>query len=150
MAYGIKHAMEAGIHSNCTWIMGNPSETLERLKQTVAFIKWQVDYYDTFGIPEEAVNKHMFTLTWYPGTEVVNDPKVRSELSRVFNLKFVSVNGKWEPVCDNAYYHYCLELDDATKLLHGPDGEPLNFSEIPNDVALQVDEYVKSGQTLHP
>ena len=146
MVYGIKHAMEAGIHSNCTWIMGNPGETLERLKQTVAFIKWQADYYATFGIPEEAVNKNMFTLTWYPGTELINHPKVRSELSRVFGLQFQKVNGKWEPICDEAFYHYCLELDDATKLLHGPDGEPLNFSEMPDDMFLKAREYVDSDQ----
>ncbi|MEK7659289.1 MAG: radical SAM protein [Patescibacteria group bacterium] len=148
MVYGIKHTMEAGIHSNCTWIMGNPSETLERLKQTVAFMKWQIDYYATFGIPEEAVNKNMFTLTWYPGTELINHPKVRAELTRVFGLNFQLADGKWEPVCDEAFYNYCLELDDATKLLHGPDGEPLNFSDMPNDVFLQAREYVDSGQTL--
>ncbi len=148
MIYGTKHTMEAGIHANMTWIKFNPGETLERLKQTVAFIKWQIDYYATFGIPEEAVNKNMFTLTWYPGTELINHPKVRLELSRVFGLNFQRINGKWDPVCDEAFYRYCLELDDATKLLHGPDGEPLNFSEMPNDLALQINEYVSSGQTL--
>lgn len=146
MVYGTKHTMEAGIHANMTWIMGNPGETLERLKQTVAFIKWQVDYYGSFGVPEEAVNKNMFTLTWYPGTELINHPKVRAELSRVFRLKFQQANGKWEPVCDDAFYRYCLELDDATKVLEGPDGEPLNFSDMPNDVFLEAREYVDSNQ----
>jgi len=149
MVYGIKHTLEAGIHPNCTWIIGNPGETLERLKQTVAFIKWQVDYYQTFGIPEEAVNKRMFTLTWYPGTELINHPKVRSELSRVFGLKFLEVDGKWEPICDEAFYHYCMELDDATKLLFGPDGKPLNFSEMSDNILLKAREYIDSGQLFH-
>jgi len=148
IVYGTKHTMEAGIHANMTWIKFNPGETLERLKQTVAFIKWQVDYYGTFGIPEEAVNKNMFTLTWYPGTELINHPKVRAELKRVFGLNFQLINGKWELVCDEAAHRYISELDDATKFLYGPDGEPLNFSDIPNDIAIQVNEYVSSGQTL--
>ena len=41
MMEGIKNTVEAGINGNCTWIMGYPSETLEDLKASIAFIKWQ-------------------------------------------------------------------------------------------------------------
>jgi radical SAM superfamily enzyme YgiQ (UPF0313 family) len=146
MVYGIKHTLEAGIHSNCTWIMGNPSETMDRLKDTVAFMQWQDEFYAQFGIPPEAVNKRMFTLTWYPGTQLIKHPKVRSELNRVFGLNFDPVTV--EPVCDDAFYRYCMELDDATKVLHGSDGRPLNFSDMPDDEFLRAREAVDSGQTL--
>ena len=39
MTVGIKNTIEAGIHANCTWIMGYPGETLADLQATVAFIK---------------------------------------------------------------------------------------------------------------
>jgi len=39
-----------------------------------------------------------------------------------------------------------LELDDATKVMHGSNGAPLNFGEMPDDVFLQAREYVNTGQ----
>jgi radical SAM superfamily enzyme YgiQ (UPF0313 family) len=146
MIEGIKNCREVGIDANCTWIKGNPTETLEDLKETVAFIAWQHEYYGTFGIPPEAVNKRMFTLTWYPGTKLIHHPKVRHELTRVFGLNFDPVTH--EPVCDEHFHNYCLSLDDATKVLEGPDGEPLNFSEIPNDMFLHIRQLVDAGRTL--
>ena len=41
MSVGIENCIRFGIHSNCTWIMALPSENLQRLQETVAFIKWQ-------------------------------------------------------------------------------------------------------------
>lgn len=145
MVYGIKHALEAGIHSNCTWIMGSPTETLTDLKETVAFIKWQEEFYSQYNIPSTAVNKKMFTLTWYPGTEMIRHPKVHYELSRVFGIKFDPLT--YQPICDENFHNYCLELDDATKILHDPKtGEPLNFGEMPTDQFLQVREYIDTDQ----
>jgi len=149
MTMAIRNCLNYGIHANCTWIMGSPGETLERLKQTVAFIKWQEKLYDLHAIPNGAVNKRMFMMTWYPGTELIKYERVRAELSRVFGLTFKpsgNPRSPYEPVCDEKFHRYLLELDDATKLLEGPDGEPLNFSEMPTDVFMQAREYVDSGQ----
>ncbi len=147
MLCGIKHSMEVGIHSNCTWILASPTETLVELKQTVAFMKWQEEYYQTLGVSRDAVNKRMFTLTWYPGTEMIRHPKVHTELSRVFGLKFDPIT--FEPVCDENFHRYCLELDDATKVLENPEtGEPLNFGDMPTEQFLQAREYVDTGQTF--
>lgn len=151
MTMAIRNCLNYGIHPNCTWIMGSPTETLERLKQTVAFIKYQEYLYELHNIPASAVNKRMFAMTWYPGTELIKYEKVQKELKRVFGLTLLPTNNPRcpiEPVCDENFLNYLLELDDATKLLEGPDGEPLNFSEIPNDVLLQAREYVDSDQTF--
>lgn len=146
MKEGVKNSCEVGIHANCTWIKGNPTETLDDLKETVAFMAWQEEYYSQYGIPPEAVNKKMFTLTWYPGTEIIHHPRVRQELNRIFGLTFNPITH--EPVCDEKFHQYCLALDDATKVLEGPDGEPLNFSDMPNDTFLRVRELVDSDRTL--
>ncbi len=146
MIEGIRNCREVGIHANCTWIKGNPTETLEDLKETAAFMAWQEEYYAKFGIPPEAVNKRMFTLTWYPGTELIHNPRVRQELTRLFALKFDPITHA--PMCDESFHNYCLALDDATKVLEGPGGEPLNFSDIPNDTFLQIKELVDSDRTL--
>ena len=48
---------------------------------------------------------------------------------------------------DENFERYVEDLDDATKVLYAPgSGKPLNFSEMPNDVFLQVRGYVDSGQ----
>ena len=151
MTMSTRNCLNYGIHPNCTWIMGSPGETLERLKQTVAFIKWQEQLYDLHAIPAGAVNKRMFTMTWYPGTELIKYEKVRAELTRAFGLKFKPTDNPrspFEAVCDKNFHRYLLELDDATKLLHGPDGRPLNFSEMPDEVVLQAREYVDADQTF--
>ncbi len=146
MVEGIKNCTEVGIHANCTWIKGNPTETLDDLKDTVAFMAWEEGHCSKYGIPAEAVNKRMFTLTWYPGTELIHHPRVRQELTRIFGLNFDPTTHV--PVFDDKFREYCLSLDDATKVLEGPDGEPLNFSDIPNDTFLKVRELVDSGKTL--
>ena len=145
MIEGIKNCEYAGIHANCTWIMAYPTETLEDLKMSVAFIKWQEKFYSSRGKSADSVNKKMFTATWYPGTKMLNHPKVKRTLSDVFGISFNPLTG--EPVCDENFHEYVLELDDATKLLHNPKtGEPLNYSDMPMDVFLKAREYVDTGQ----
>ncbi len=149
MTMATRNCFNYGIHANCTWIMGSPTETLEQLKDSVAFIRWQELLYDLHNIQLEAVNKRMFTMTWYPGTELIASERVRQELSRVFNLTFQPSNNPrspYEPVCDEKFYQYLIELNDATKVLEGPGEEPLNFSDMPNDVFLQVREHIDSNQ----
>jgi len=147
MIEGIKNCEYAGIHANCTWIMAYPTETLEDLKMSVAFIKWQEKFYSSRGKSADSVNKKMFVATWYPGTKMLNHPKVRQALSEVFGINFNPLTG--EPVCDENFRQYVLELDDATKLLHNPkNGEPLNYSDMPMDVFLKAREYVDAGQTF--
>lgn len=143
MIEGIKRTVEVGVHVNCTWIMASPTETLEDLKQTVAFMKWQEEYYSGFGISPDAVNKRMFTMTWYPGTKMIRHERVRKELKRVFGLDF---NDRHEPICNDAFYKYLIELDDATKVMHGENDEPLNFGDMPTDQFLQAREYADTDQ----
>lgn len=147
MIEGLRNCDYAGIHANCTWIMAYPTETLEDLKMSVAFIKWQEDFYTSRGKSPDSVNKKMFTATWYPGTEMLNHPKVKRMLNEVFGINFNPLTR--EPICDENFHEYVLELDDATKLLHNPKtGEPLNFSDMPMDTFLKAREYVDSDQTF--
>lgn len=147
MIEGIKNCEYAGIHANCTWIMAYPTETLEDLKTSVAFIKWQEDFYTSRGKLPDSVNRRMFTATWYPGTKMLNHPKVTQMLHEVFGINFNPLTN--EPICDENFHRYVLELDDATKLLHNPKtGEPLNFSDMPIDTFLKAREYVDSDQTF--
>ena len=153
MIVGNQNAIENGIHSNCTWILACPTETLEDLKETVLFMLWQLEYYSHKGLPKDSVNTRMFTLTWYPGTTIINYERVRNELTRVFGITIqpaASNTGgvQWEPVYDEKFLTYMLELDDATKVLHSEAGEPLNFGDMPTDQFLQAREYIDSGQTL--
>ncbi|MEK7201250.1 MAG: B12-binding domain-containing radical SAM protein [Patescibacteria group bacterium] len=153
MVLGIKNAARVGIHGNCTWIVGSPTETLQDVKESVLFMLWQMEFYAQFGASPESVNTRMFTMTWYPGVSLINNPKVRSELTRIFGLKFqelpVKIPGKdhWEPLVDDKYYRYLRELDDATKVLE-QDGEPLNFSDMDTDTFLRVRELIDSNRTL--
>jgi len=143
MIYGIKNCEYAGIHANCTWILGYPNEQLEDLKTSVAFIKWQEDFYTSQGKSKDSVNMKMFTATFYPGTSMGNHPKVRGILENVFNLKFKNNH----PVCDNAFYKYLIELDDATKLLYNPKTkEPLNFGEMPNETFIKARSLADEGK----
>ena len=145
MVEGIKNCENAGIHANCTWIMGYPTETLEDLKTSVAFIEWQETYYGTRGKSADSVNKKMFTATWYPGTEMGRQPKVQKILHKVFGITFNQLTG--EPVCDENLRRYILELDDATKLLCNPKtGEPLNYSEMPTKEFVKARSYIDSGE----
>lgn len=147
MIEGIKNCEYAGIHGNCTWIMGYPTETLADLKVSVAFIKWQEEFYASCGKPAESVNTRMFTATWYPGTTMLHHTKVKELLHNVFGLNFDPFTG--DPVCDENFHNYVLELDDATKILHDPrTGTPLNFSDIPMDVFLQARSYIDRDETF--
>lgn len=151
MVNGIRKCREVGIHSNCTWIMAYPSETLEDLKISVAFILWQIEEVTrglTTGTPEYenavlSINQRMFTATAYPGTEMFGHPKVRALLSEHFGLSFDEMG---EPVADEALRSYILELDDATKILHGSDDSPINFGEMPMDQFLMARDYIDSGR----
>lgn len=142
MVEGIKNTKFAGIHANCTWIMGYPSETLQNLKTSVAFMQWQKDFYKAFG--DQAVNERMFVCTAYPGTTMFKHPRVRELLGKKFDIRF---GEDGEPICDDALRDYVLELDDATKVLHDKSGRPLNFSDMPDDVFLEAQSYVEAGQT---
>lgn len=141
---GIRNCLRVGIHANCTWIVGSPSETLEDVKTTVRFIRWQIQEYERHGTPSEAINQAAFSMTWYPGTMMVNNPKVRSVLSNAFGLNFVPIEKNsagtlWEPETDENLYRYLAELDDATKVLYHPkSGKPLHFSEMSDAQFLQV------------
>lgn len=144
MIEGIRNCEYAGIHANCTWIMAYPTETLEDLQTSIAFIKWQEDFYASCGKPLDSVNKRMFTATWYPGTEMTHHPKVLQLLHDVFGVKFDPDTR--EPICDENFHQYVLELDDATKILHDQNGVPLNFGDMPMDQFLQVRELVDTGR----
>lgn len=147
MTGSIRNCIDYGIHANCTWIMGIPGEDLERLKYSVAFIKWQEELYAQHGISSASVNKKMFTLTWYPGTAIINYESVRQKLTQVFGITFKSSTDKtasFEPVYDDAFYNYLIELDDATKVLKQGE-DTLNFSDMPEEQFLEAREYVDSG-----
>ncbi len=150
MMEGIRNCREVGIHVNATWMMAYPGETLEDLKTSVAFIKWQEELYTkglSPGTPEynlawSSVNRMMFTATAYPGTTMFGEPAVQELLSKNFGLTF---DEKGDPVCDSAMERYVQELDDATKVLHGKDGKPLNFSAMSEDVFLEARAHVNAG-----
>ncbi|QQG45417.1 MAG: radical SAM protein [Candidatus Sungiibacteriota bacterium] len=151
MINGIRNCRDVGIHANCTWIMAYPGETLEDLKTSVAFILWQEELMTEGLIPgtpeyemaKATVNRKMFTATSYPGTAMFSDPAARALLSQNFGVSF---DASGEPICDEAFHHYVVELDDATKVLHNKDGEPLNFGAMPMDQFLEAREYVDRGE----
>jgi len=150
MVDGIRNCHNVGIHSNCTWIMGYPGETLDDLKNSIAFILWQKEFYTqglTEGTPEydialQSVNMNMFTATAYPGTEMFGIENVRQTLSDVFSLSFTDDN---QPVADEYFRRYVLELDDATKLLTNEKGDPLNYGDLPLDMFMQVRKMLDHG-----
>lgn len=146
MTQGIRNTLEAGIHGNCTWIMGYPGETLEQLQTSLGFIKWQQDLVTeglAAGTPDHddamaSINTSIFTATAYPGTEMFRHPRVRATLGDVFNLKFDRKSG--QPVGDENFRQYVLELNDATKMITNENGRPLNFSSLSDDEFVQVRE----------
>lgn len=149
---GIKTCKEAGIHANCTWIMGYPGEKLEDVQTSAAFIIWQLEHAleglspgtEEYQLAYDSVNQKMFTATAYPGTTMFKDPESKEQLSKNFNLNFNKITG--EPEIDDAFHKYVLELDDATKVLHNDRGEPLNFSGMDMDTFLQVREHIDNGK----
>jgi radical SAM superfamily enzyme YgiQ (UPF0313 family) len=96
MVEGVKNTKASGVHGNCTWIMGYPGERLEHLKTSVAFIKWQEEYYtaglspgtEDYELHKDGVNKRMFTATAYPGTDLFKSPKVQAALRDSFVFSF--------------------------------------------------------------
>ncbi|OHA89829.1 MAG: hypothetical protein A2741_02950 [Candidatus Zambryskibacteria bacterium RIFCSPHIGHO2_01_FULL_43_27] len=151
MVKGIRKTREVGMHANCTWMMGYPGERLEDLKTSVAFILWQVEEVTQGivpGTPEYAaavasINQRMFTATAYPGTAMFKHPKVQAILHEHFGLNFDMFG---QPVADEALRKYILELDDATKVLHGVNGSPIYYGAMPMDEFLEARDYVDSGQ----
>ena len=149
MMVGIKNTIEAGIHANCTWIMGYPGETLDDLKATVAFIKWQEEVLmerylknsRSWKLASEAINKNMFVATAYPGTEMFNDPQVREALSDGFGIKYH--NGK--PICDSSLEKYVEQLNDATDLIRTLDGSLLQYSKMADSLFLEIRDILNEG-----
>tara|TARA_R110000824_G_scaffold58345_6_gene157800 strand:- start:5712 stop:7430 length:1719 start_codon:yes stop_codon:yes gene_type:complete len=151
MVNAVKNCNAANIHANCTWIMAYPGETLEHLKTSVAFITWQQQYMTNGSTPGsneytmmfDSVNRAMFTATAYPGTAMFKDLRVRKLLTNNFGISF-DANGN--PLIDDAFHTYVLELDDATKVLHNEAGIPLNFGAMPMDTFLQAREHIDADQ----
>jgi hypothetical protein len=146
MLDGYENTIKNKIHGNCTWIMGYPGETLYDLKHSIKFIEWQVDLVAKLNLGDEnSINKSIFIATAYPGTAMFKDPIAMSKLNNIFNINF---DNSGNPLPDENLYKYILELDDATKLLTGKDGLPLNFSAMEDDVFYKAVDYVKNKQTL--
>lgn len=152
MLEGIANCRKSGIHSNCTWIMGYPGETLEDLKTSVAFMMWQRELY-TLGLqkgtPEyetalRSVNTNMFTATAYPGTAMSKDPLIKKAMSENFGITF---DRESNPVCDEALESYVLELDDATKVLYNKKGDPLYYGAMSMEKFLEARDLVDTGKT---
>ena len=149
MMMGIKNTIEAGIHANCTWIMGYPGESLADLKATIAFIKWQeevlMESYQKNSLSRklasDAINKNMFVATAYPGTEMFADPIVKRALISGFGIKYV--NGK--PICDENLESYVEQLNDATDLIWRKDGELLQYSLMPDSLFLEIRDIIRNG-----
>lgn len=151
MINGISDCRRVGIHSNCTWIMGYPGETLEDLKISAAFIMWQREHYtqgltpgsEDYRTAYASVNSRMFTATGYPGTDMFKDPAAKGILTRTFGIAF---GDDGEPVCDEALRRYVLELDDATKVMHNEQGEPLYYGAMTMDQFLEARTYADNGE----
>ena len=145
MVEGVKNTKRARIHANLTWIAGYPGEDLQGLKTTVAFIQWQREYYASFGDSAQSVNEQLFTATYYPGTEMGKNKKVQDVLHEKFGVTF-DTNGN--PVCDEALHRYVLELDDATKILTGRDGQPVYYGDMTIDQFQKCRELIDAGRTM--
>ena len=149
MVDAVKNCKEANIHGNCTWIMAFPGEELRHLKTSVAFIKWQQEFLSghlkkgtsEYSTAIKSVNSMMFTATAYPGTEMWR--MVKPKLTEHFGITY---DAKGEPVCDDAFHNYVLELDDATKVLNDKDGNPVNFGAMPMKDFLQAREYADNNE----
>ena len=149
MVDAIKNCKTAGIHPNCTWIMAYPGEELKHLKTSVAFILWQKDFWsqgltpgtDEYALNQMAVNQAMFTATAYPGTTMWR--VVKDQLKENFGISY---NERGEPICDDNFHNYVLELDDATKVLNNKNGDPVNFGAMSMDQFLQAREYIDNRQ----
>ena len=83
----------------------------------------------------------MFTATAYPGTEMWNS--VKQDLTKHFDIRF---DEKGDPICDDNFHNYVLELDDATKILSNKFGEPVNFGNMPLDKFLRARDFIDNNQ----
>lgn len=138
MVEGYRKTIEAGVHGNCTWIAGYPSETLDDLKHSIAFILWQRELVPN----RDAVNARMFTATAYPGTELFRHPAVQKRLTEGFGVHFDRYGN---PVCDKSLEDYVLSLDDADKVLTDHHGQPVYYGGMPLDQFLRVRELLDAG-----
>ena len=151
MLEGVENCHELGIHVNATWMMAYPGETLRDQQVSVGFILWQQELYTkglTAGTPAHSaalasVNRRMFTATAYPGTAMFKDGKVKALLTEHFGLSFDRAG---DPLCDGAFLQYVEELDDATKVLVGTNGKPLNWSEMPDEIFLAARSHVDNDR----
>tara|TARA_R110001599_G_scaffold91275_2_gene239510 strand:- start:405 stop:2015 length:1611 start_codon:yes stop_codon:yes gene_type:complete len=149
MVDAIRNCRDTGIHANCTWIMAYPGETLADLKISVAFILWQQRFWtegikigsEQYKSALAGVNSKMFTATAYPGTDMWK--VVKPKLQQHFDISYSKFG---QPICDDNFHNYVLELDDATKILNDKDGDPVNFGEMPMDQFLQAREHIDSGE----
>ena len=149
MMTAVETCADAGIHGNCTWIMAYPGEELKHLKTSVAFILWQQKFWTkghkkgtpTYERLRDGVNRKMFTATAYPGTEMWK--VVRKDLKKHFDIEYDSFG---DPICDDNFHNYVLELDDATKILNDKNGDPVNFGSMPLDKFLQAREHIDNDQ----
>lgn len=133
----IRNTNRMNINANCTWIMGYPGETLDDLKTTVAFIKWQESI-------QGEVNKNLFMATAYPGTKLFGHPKVRERLMDGFGISYDTNS---QPVVNDALRQYVLELDDATKLLADNSGRIVNFSGMTDNQIEEAKFHVEYMET---
>ena len=137
MRDGVENTLANDIHGNCTWIMGWPGETLADLRTSAAFIRWQMQ-----NTKPGAVNRQMFMATPYPGTEMCKDLRVQQKLTEVFGIGFE----KGEPIPDDNLHRFIIDLDDATKLMRGPDGQPLYFGAMTEKQLEQAREFADNGE----
>ena len=99
---------------------------------------------EAYEIALDSVNKRMFTATAYPARQMFRDPDVKGLLTKHFGITFEQTGNRF---CDEALRWYIEELDDATKVLVGKNGEPLNYGAMPLDRFLEARSYIDSGQT---
>ena len=52
----------------------------------------------------------------------------------------------FDPICDDDFHRYVLELDDATKILNNKNGDPVNFGDMSMDQFLQAREHIDNDE----
>ena len=68
---------------------------------------------------------------------------MRKMLSENFGLSF---DASCDPVCDESFHSYVLELDDATKVLFNESGEPLNFGSMDIETFMTVRNFIDNDE----
>ena len=64
-------------------------------------------------------------------------------MKKHFDIEYDSFG---DPICDDNFHNYVLELDDATKILNDKNGDPVNFGSMPLDKFLQAREHIDNDQ----